>query len=428
MPHIMKMWMEAATADVGPIGLTEEELKEAIRKRTAEFSDEQLGAMMKRVQEKHDRAASGIWKDVHVTLLDIEKTEFDSRKLIRDTSGKIKHAVALKETERLEALEAYNKLCQKTWQAHANKVRPRCIEEVVGKHFHLEWERQCRIKIAKPRAENRRMVLWLWGIFFIAGGLIVSSTLIVAYEVLAAALAGAIPGTMMLIAGYYFGIYEQPEKIEEGQIEAEIEDRILHYVQKFENHQRALINAEERRVNREREIRRARRRERKREDRRAQREALLEEQQKVEPAEAAKQEALKTKPHVRPECPVFPFTYGKLTENFCSFCRCYICDVPCGECVNWTGHCHATEQNNNHKLMRQRSIDLRRLRNPDEAEDGDGEAHGEAAAPAPASASTATADSIEEKPPHVAITISVEATDNSSGSGGLSLYPRQERL
>ena len=65
--------------------------------------------------------------------------------------------------------------------------------------------------------------------------------------------------------------------------------------------------------------------------------------------------------------------------------------------------------------MRQRSIDLRRLRNPDEAEDGDGEAHGEAAAPAPASASTATADSIEEKPPHVAITISVEATDNSSG-------------
>ena len=135
----MKMWMEAATADVtSSKGLTEEELVEKIKERTATFSDEQLGAMMKRVQEKYDRAARGVWKDVHSTLLEIEQEEIDARKLIMDETGRATRAAVLRYDQLLKEKERKDKLKQKTWKAYAKKIRPRAIEEVVGYYSRLE--------------------------------------------------------------------------------------------------------------------------------------------------------------------------------------------------------------------------------------------------------------------------------------------------
>lgn len=363
----MKMWMEAATADVtSSKGLTEEELVEKIKERTAAFSDEQLGAMMKRVQEKYDRAARGVWKDVHGTLLEIEQEESDARKLIMDGTGRATRAAALRYDQLLKEKERTDKLKQKTWKAYAKKIRPRAIEEVVGCYSRLEWERLCRIKISKPIAEQRRMLWFLAGTVFLTIGLVIQATFIATNDKIIATLSGTIPSLLCYIASYRYGLYEQPVKLRDGQIEEEIEDRILQYVHKYEIRQQTIVAAAERKIQIEREARKARRLQKRKEEKRAAKAAAEQEAkeipQEILDARKEEEERRKTTVHLRPACPVYPFTYGRGNESYCNFCRCYICDVPCEECPNWKAHCHATERNDHHKIMRTQSLDLRRQR------------------------------------------------------------------
>ena len=47
--------------------------------------------------------------------------------------------------------------------------------------------------------------------------------------------------------------------------------------------------------------------------------------------------------HPRENCAAVPFTAGQEHEH-CPKCYCYVCDVPAGNCTEWSEHCKASHK------------------------------------------------------------------------------------
>lgn len=62
-------------------------------------------------------------------------------------------------------------------------------------------------------------------------------------------------------------------------------------------------------------------------------------------------------PHSRHTCFIFPFS-STPHEKLCDLCHCYVCDIP-APCVHWgtgiskTDHCHATDEEQRWKILRE---------------------------------------------------------------------------
>ena len=63
----------------------------------------------------------------------------------------------------------------------------------------------------------------------------------------------------------------------------------------------------------------------------------------VEVTGAAGFDALRAAPHARFDCLEKPFNKDRPTiaeaRPICTFCYCWVCDVPARECAKWSEHC-----------------------------------------------------------------------------------------
>jgi SNF2 family DNA or RNA helicase len=49
-------------------------------------------------------------------------------------------------------------------------------------------------------------------------------------------------------------------------------------------------------------------------------------------------------PHLRSECPEYPFSRVAERASMCDLCFCYVCDIEARMCLKWHDHCHATDK------------------------------------------------------------------------------------